>query len=194
MSPSKVASTLAVALVAASATGTLRAQEARATRSPQAAPDTATLPALTFGLSGGFASHSPLRPPGATDGLGYVAQAQVELRTPLRALHLRGEGMFARWANGERVSALTAGLVARPAARWRLLPYAVGGGGVYFPDGAGAAPGWTLGAGLDVPLGRRALFLESRMHALDVGPGGPGVRAGQRGRYVFAPLAFGIRF
>ncbi|MDF1504263.1 hypothetical protein [Roseisolibacter sp. H3M3-2] len=176
MSSSKLASALVVSCLASAA----------GAQAP--APRDSAAPPLTFGVGGGFAMHSPLRPTTPTDGLGYTATAQLELRTALRPLLLRGEGSLARWSNGERVSSLTAALVARPTARWRVLPYAVGGGGIYFPQGAGSAPGWTLGAGLQLPAGTRALFLESRLHAMSVGTGI------ERWRYTYSPLTLGIRF
>ncbi len=164
------------------------------------AVDGAAPPRVSFGVGGGFADGPPFgRGPG---DIGYAALATAELRTPLRALRLRGEGLFANWGSNRRVSALTASALALPPVRWPALPYLLGGGGAYtMGDDAGLSPGWTLGAGLRIPAGRRAFFVESRLHAINVGQRGldrsglPAyARLYRRWQHTYTPLTFGLQF
>ena len=165
----------------------------------QSASDSAAPRRLTFGIEGGFAQSPPLGPlgPGA---VGYAAQAVAELRTPLPWVRLRGDGLFASWGADQRLTALTAGLVVEPATRWRALPFVSGSGGGYALPGVGRAPGWSLGAGVRVPIGRQSFVVESRMHAILVGDEavraalGGGWAGGDRWRYTFTPLLLGVRF
>jgi hypothetical protein len=154
---------------------------------------------ITFAIGGGFAQRAPFAPAGVGE-IGYAAQANVEWRTPLRMFSLRGESMFANWGSDHRVTALTAGVVAAPSLRSPVLPYLVAGGGAYATTGAGRSPGWTLGAGLRVPMGQRSFVIESRIHAIDVGLDGarrgvqPFSTAYNRWQYTYTPLLFGIGF
>jgi hypothetical protein len=115
-------------------------------------------------------------------------------------VRLRGDGLFANWGDDRRLTALTAGLVVEPTARWRALPFVSGGGGGYALPGVGRAPGWSLGAGVRVPIGRQSFVVESRMHAILVGHEavraalGGGWAGGDRWRYTFTPLLLGVRF
>ena len=165
----------------------------------QTGPDSAPPRRLTFGIEGGVAQSPPLGPlgPGA---VGYAAQAVAELRTPLPWARVRGDGLFANWGGDQRLTALSAGLVVEPTTRWRALPFVSGSGGGYAVPGVGRAPGWSLGAGVRVPLGRQSFVIESRMHAILVGDEavrrslGGGWAGGDRWRYTFTPVLLGVRF
>lgn len=155
-------------------------------------------PRVTFGLGGGFAQNPPFYNFSPSSATGYAARANLELRTPVPFLGLRGEGLLAAWSGGQRMGALTVSAVAAPAVRWRAVPYVVGGGGGYaLRNGGGLRPGWTLGAGLRVPIGRQALVLETGMHVIDTGDrlAPPNVSpAPQRWQYTYTPLTIGWRF
>jgi hypothetical protein len=155
-------------------------------------------PRVTFGLGGGFAQNPPFYNLSPSSSTGYAARANLELRTPLPFLRLRGEGLFAAWSGGQRMSALTASAVAAPAVRWRAVPYLVGGGGGYaLANGGGLRPGWTLGAGLRLPIGRQALMFETGMHVIDTGDrvAPPNLSpAPGRWQYTYTPLTIGWRF
>jgi hypothetical protein len=176
------------------------AAEAGAQAPPSAASEAAPTPPVSFGVAGGFAQGTPFGI-GATD-IGYAALATAEVRTPLRALRLRGDGLFANWGRHHHAYALTAGALALPPVRWAAVPYVSAGGGVYALGlGARPSPGWTLGGGLRLPAGRRTVFVESRMHAVSVGRrdldrvGVPeyGVRY-LRWQYTYTPLVVGVQF
>lgn len=159
---------------------------------------TAAAPRVRVGLGGGLAQRPPFHALSPSSSTGYVARANLEVRTPVSFLQLRGEGLFATWSGGQRMSALTAGAVAAPAVRWRGVPYLVGGGGGYaLANGGGLRPGWTLGAGLRVPIGRQALVFETGMHAIDTGDRAapPNLSpAPARWQYTYTPLTVGWRF
>jgi hypothetical protein len=126
--------------------------------------------------------------------LGYHGLLAVTVAPPTLPVRLRFDGLHTRWAvdgRATRVSALTANLVlplaggdgVRPAA-----PYLIAGGGAYAAQGSGLRPGWNVGAGVDVRLGGRVLFLESRYHAWSrTTPDGHDWPR-------FTPLSLGIRF
>ena len=166
-----------------------------------AALDSAAAPRLRYSFGGGLVESPPFGGSGPGSGAGYHLTTAAELRTPWSPLHLRVDGLFANWANDQRLSALTAGLAVRAPERWRAAPYLLGGAGGYASRVGGVARGWTLGAGLRVPLGTRAFLLESRMHAFDVGERGL-VRSGaspmspgyNRWQYTYAPLSFSVQF
>jgi hypothetical protein len=168
---------------------------------PVVAPDSAApAPLVSFGVAGGFAQGTPFGI-GASD-IGYAALATAEVRTPLRALRLRGDGLLANWGRDRRVYALTASALALPPARWPAVPYLSAGGGAYALGlGARPSPGWTLGGGLRLPAGRRTVFVESRMHAVSVGRrdldrvGVPDYDLRySRWQYTYTPLTVGVQF
>jgi hypothetical protein len=126
--------------------------------------------------------------------LGYHGLLAVTVAPPKLPVRLRFDGLHAQWAaagQAARISALTANLVL-PLARWDgarpAAPYLIAGGGAYAAQSAGLRPGWNVGAGVDVRLGGRVLFLESRYHAWSrTTPGG-------RDWPRFTPVSLGIRF
>ncbi|HZF68861.1 MAG TPA: hypothetical protein VEZ47_12540 [Gemmatirosa sp.] len=166
-------------------------------------------PRVRLSIGGGFAEGPPI-PLGGVGSLGYSVQAGAEVGLPVPGLHLRADALVSQWGRGpglgaHRMGALTAALVARAPARWRAAPYVLGGGGGYAVNASGGspAPGWTLGAGVQVPVGRRAFFIESRMHAFNLGTRvntpeweqrqlrGVGF---ERWQYTYTPLSVGFRF
>ena len=142
----------------------------------------------SLGMAGGVARIS--------GDMGYHALAPLEVRTPLRPLRLRADGMFAQWSGGsdERVSALTANLLVDPLPRARVSPYALAGAGGYLAPGATVRSGWTLGAGLRLP--GHAVFVESRLHGYlrDQSLPTPITATSSRWRYLWTPLSLGIQF
>jgi hypothetical protein len=158
-------------------------------------------PRLRLSVGGGLAENAPFGGHGPGN-LGYHLNAAAEVRTPWSPLRLRADGLFANWGDGQHYAGLTGGLVARAPERWRAAPYLMAAAGGYASAVAGGvAPGWTLGGGVRVPLGARAVLVESRMHAFDVGARGL-ARAGVtpfstgygRWQYTYTPLSFGIQF
>jgi hypothetical protein len=173
------------------------------------APVRDAAPRVRMSVGGGFADSPPL-PPGGVGSLGYSVQAGAEVGLPLPGLHLRADALMSQWSRGpgggvHRMSAATAALVARAPVRWRAAPYVLAGGGGYAVNARGGslAPGWTLGAGVEVPVGSRAIFLESRVHAFNLGTRtntpeweqrrllGVGF---ERHQSTFTPLSIGFRF
>jgi hypothetical protein len=166
-------------------------------------------PRVRLSIGGGFAESPPI-PLGGVGSLGYSVQAGAEVGLPVPGLHLRTDALLSQWARGpglgaHRMGALTAALVARAPARWRAAPYVLGGGGGYAVNASGGslAPGWTVGAGVLVPVGRRAFFIESRMHAVNLGtrvntPEWEQRRllsvGFERWQYTYTPLSVGFRF
>ncbi len=165
----------------------------------QTASDSASPRRLTFGIEGGFAQVPPLGT-SRVGPIGYAAQAVAELRTPLAGLRLRGDGLFANWGDDRYLTALTVGLLAEAPVHWPALPFLTGSGGGYALPGVGRAPGWSLGAGVRVPLGRQSFVIESRLHAILVGDEavrrslGGGWAGGDRWRYTYTPVLLGVRF
>jgi hypothetical protein len=172
-----------------------------AAASAQTAASDSAPPRVSYHVGGGFAQNAPIGGP-TVAALGYAGQASVEVRTPARFLALRAEGLFADWGSSQRFGALTASVVAMPTVRWRAVPYLVAGGGAYaLSRGGGVAPGYTLGVGLQVPLGQRAFFVESRLHSLNIGEDGvrrSGLDRTELGtnrlRGTATPLILGFKF
>lgn len=157
---------------------------------------------VTYLIGGGFAENPPFGGGGA-GSIGYAATAAVEVRAPLSVFRLRGEGLFASWGNDQRVSAVTASVLAQAPVRWRAAPYLLAGAGGYAASRSGGSleRGWTLGAGVRIPVGRQGVLVESRIHALLVSESSL-QRAGVSTldvhntpwQYTFTPLTFAIQF
>ena len=160
-----------------------------------------TIPArlLQFGIGGGFAktSENPL----SRTTHGFNLQATIALRTPLRPLRLRFDGLLSD-AGATQVQALTASAVLSAPARRAATPYVLAGGGGYAENSGRTTVGWNLGVGFSVRTGRQTLFMESRVHAYrDALSGQPyvvpnGVVANRHNKYTYLwhPLSFGFRF
>lgn len=154
---------------------------------------------VTVGLAGGFAQGAPMAP---VNTIGYSAAAMLDFKTPVRPIRLRTEGSFASWGEQrDNLWTATASLVGTLPLAWPAAPYLLVGGGGYVTQGMGVSPGWTLGAGLTIPVARHSLFVESRIHAFDLGRdklerSGPDPMNGtkDRWRYTYTPLTLGIRF
>jgi hypothetical protein len=174
-------------------------------RAQAASRDAAPEPRLRLSVGGGFAENPPFRPAGVS-ALGYGANAAVEWRArraaPWSALRLRADGLVAHWGAEQHLAALTAGVVARGPERWRVAPHVMAGAGGYRASrSAEIDPGWTLGAGVRVPLGGAAFLLESRMHAFRVNSRelaavgvSPFDLAYARWQYTATPLTFSVQF
>jgi hypothetical protein len=134
--------------------------------------------------------------------IGYAALATLEVRTPVHILRIRADGLFANWGGSDqRLTSLTASVVGAPPVRWRAAPYVMAGGGGYAVPNQAVSRGWTLGAGLRFPAERSVFFVESRVHAFDIGESGlrrsglsPSNATYNRWRYTYTPLVFGIQF
>jgi hypothetical protein len=171
----------------------------------QVARDTTSAPPLRVSIGGGFVENPPFRPAGVSE-IGYGANAAVEWRplpsTPWSALRLRADGLFAHWNAEQQLAALTAGVVIRAPERWRLAPYLMAGAGGYRASRSrGIDPGWTLGAGLRLPLGDAAVLLESRVHAFRADSRGLAVAGVSpfdvgygRWQYTATPLMLSVQF
>ena len=146
---------------------------------------------LEFGLTGGVARTSM--------GRGYNMGAAAVVATPWRPLDVRVEALFADWTGrgGNNVLALAPSLVLAPV-RWeRAAPYVLAGGGGYYESGAGMQVGYQLGLGLEIPVDRVSLLVESRMHSYRLvgAEGPPGATYAQDDRRTLVmPISFGIRF
>jgi hypothetical protein len=171
----------------------------------QAAPmqaDTMRVPRVSYIVGGGFANEAPFDRFGAHN-IGYAGTVAVQARTPLPGLRMRVEGLFADWGDNQRVTSVFLSALAEPSFRWRAVPYVLAGAGAYSATSSGgrASRGWTVGAGVNIPMGRQAFFFESRMYGLHTGEGGL-QRAGIRPedlkydswQYMSTPITFGIRF
>jgi hypothetical protein len=156
---------------------------------------------VTTIVTAGVAKTSPIGAPGV-GALGSALSVGVEAPTPLSFVRVRGEGLLSYWDADHRVAALTASLVGMAPMYTLVRPYLLAGGGAYqLPSGFGTHRGWTLGLGLEVPLARRSLRVESRMHAFDIGEGGyERLQSSQiqgipgRWRYTYTPLSLGFSF
>jgi hypothetical protein len=165
-------------------------------------PDTMRVPRVSYIVGGGFAKDAPFDRLGAYD-IGYTGTLAVEARTPLPGLRMRVEGLFADWGDNQRVTSVALSALAQPSFRWRAVPYVLAGAGAYSATSSGgrASRGWTVGAGVNIPVGRQSFFFESRMYGLHTGEGGL-QRAGIRPedlkydswQYMSTPITFGIRF
>lgn len=121
---------------------------------------------------------------------GVIAQVAFEFRPTTRLpIGVRVDASHHQWHDGflnahstHRASAATLDLVYRlPATRVR--PYVLAGVGGYAVQGLGLNPGWNLGGGLEVPLGRYSVFGEIRGHFLST-----------EFQDRLTPLVLGIRF
>jgi hypothetical protein len=88
-----------------------------------------------------------------------------------------------------------------PSFHWPAVPYALAGAGAYAAPGSGLSRGWTLGAGMRIPLGRQSFFFESRMYAFHTGEHalqraglGPSDVKYNVWQYMYTPITFGIQF
>ena len=135
--------------------------------------DSTVAPRVAFNVGGGFTEDPPFGNY-AGSSVGYTATAALETRLPLSWLRIRGEAGFSSWGNDNHLTAFTASAVGLSPFRWRATPYLLGGGGIYAVSRTGVFQrGWTVGAGLRVPLGvSRAILLESRAHGYFVGAAG----------------------
>lgn len=87
--------------------------------------DTVPVRLFQFGIGGGFAKTSAT--PLSRTTHGYNLQATIALRTPLRPVRLRIDGLLSD-AGATRVQALTASTVLSAPARWAATPYVLAGG------------------------------------------------------------------
>jgi hypothetical protein len=171
----------------------------------QAAPmqaDTVRVPRVSYIVGGGFAKEAPFDRLGAHN-IGYAGTVAVQARTPLPGLRIRVEGFVADWGDNLRVTSVSLSALAEPSFHWRAVPYVLAGAGAYSATRSGGrlSRGWTVGAGVDIPVGRQSFFFESRMYGLHTGEGGL-QRAGIRPedlkydswQYMSTPITFGIRF
>ena len=122
-------------------------------------------------------------------GAGAVAQLGAEIRPPRSPVGLRFDGSYHHWADGflnglgdYRAVAATTSLVYHVPTR-QVRPYVLAGGGVYALQGEHAQVGWTVGAGLEVPLRRYSLLGEVRGHLVN-----------SQYNERLTPIIFGIRF
>ncbi len=105
--------------------------------------------------------------------LGVAAQVAFELRPIARLpIGVRVDVSHHQWHEGFltshetiRGTAATLDLVYR-LPTMRVRPYILTGIGAYAVQGEGLSPGWNLGGGLEVPIGRHSLFGEIRSHFL----------------------------
>lgn len=121
---------------------------------------------------------------------GAAAQVAFEfLPTTRLPIGVRADVSHHQWRDGflnshvtSRGTAATLDLVYRLPTT-SIRPYVLAGVGGYAVQGLGLRPGWNLGGGLEVPLGRYSVFGELRGHFLDT-----------RHRDRLTPLVLGIRF
>lgn len=146
-------------------------------------------PRLQWSLSGGAATL-----PGFRDRLMAPWGQYVEgnVRTPLLGdwLGLR-TGARVAWGDGHSVSAIQELMLTPLPTRWS--PYLLGGGLITRAPAQEVAGGWTAGAGLNVPIRSRTLFLEWRASSVY------GTSSVSRGvperRWLYqATLGAGLRF
>jgi hypothetical protein len=156
---------------------------------------------LRFAIGGGFAESAPFGGRGVGN-IGYNFSGALERTTSIPGLRLRTDGSFSNWGGGQHLAALSAGAALRAPDRWRVAPALIAVAGGYLTSGSTRVnPGWSLGAGLRMPVGDKALLLESRIHAFDVGMRGlttarvsPFNAAYNRWQYTYTPLTFSIQF
>jgi hypothetical protein len=147
---------------------------------------------FTFGAAAGLAR--------ASNETGFHAAATIDLRTPVSALRLRAEGLYANWGGVgvNRFSSILASAVVSPFPHAKVSPYAIAGAGGYANFGDGMRAGWSLGLGVRLPTATH-LLVESRVHAFtwngsDLPLGHPAYTTSDKWKYVWLPLGFGIRF
>lgn len=148
---------------------------------------------FTFGIAGGLSR--------ASAGTGYHAVAALDIRTPLRVLGLRAEGLFSdvSGVGVTRVSSILGSATIKPFPQSIFAPYAIAGAGGYATSGAGLRPGWSLGLGLQLPDLAPHLLIETRVHAFrwdgrNVPAGTPAYTSYDSWEYVWMPISLGIRF
>lgn len=161
------------------------------------APDPPRERLLLGGIAGGFAQGPASLYDART--IGYNLQASLALRTPVRLLRVRTDAGFMNWG-ANRLTAVTINALLTPSLRSGVRPYALVGGGAYSELGSGTAGGWSVGAGLRVPMHRSALLLESRVHHFrdtrfgEVRPYPLSLEERGRGRVIWTPVTFGVEF
>jgi hypothetical protein len=99
------------------------------------------------------------------------------------------------------VTAVSMTARAMPSFQWPAVPYVLAGAGAYAAPGSGLGRGWTLGAGIRIPVARQSFFFESRIHALHTGARGleraglvPADMKYDVWQYMYTPIIFGIQF
>ena len=156
-------------------------------------------PLLQTWIGGGFAKTSWT--PGSSTTHGFNLQGALALRTPFEPLRLRLD-LFVTNAGATRVEGLNANLLLRASERLPIVPYFLAGGGAYGQFGSKPSAGWNVGAGVTLPLGDRAIFMESRFHSYRdkyagqpwlIPGGGTSIRH-EEFLQIWHPLTFGFRF
>jgi hypothetical protein len=169
----------------------------------------AVMAAFTFTTRSAIAQHNTQRPLAisvagglvrASGETGFHASASINVRTPLRPLSLRAEGLHAEWG-GVGVTgfnSILASAVVSPFANASVAPYVVAGAGGYWGFGDRTRAGWSVGLGVRLPTATH-LLLESRVHSFtydgsDLPLGHPGRTTSDKWKYAWLPVSLGIRF
>ena len=161
------------------------------------APATAHAQGANFSVSGGFSLANGDF--GARNDAGYAIGVGLGMAQAGSPLSFRVDGIYSEFnsklffdektqAGGVIASALYDFGVKGAA----FTPYAIGGVGLYSTkepaitgtDEGDTNVGWSLGAGIRVPLSGFSAYVESRYHSVSNAPGG----------VAFAPVVFGLRF
>lgn len=152
-----------------------------------------TVRPVTFGFAVGLSR--------ASAGTGYHAVAAIDVRTPIRPLGIRAEGLFSDvgGVGVTRVTSIVGSATISPFPHSTFSPYAIAGAGGYATSGAGLRPGWSLGIGLRLPDLASHLVVESRVHAFrwdgrSLPVGTPAYTSDDSWKYVWMPVSLGIRF
>ena len=159
-------------------------------------PATMLAQSANFNLAGGFSLANGDF--GQRNDAGYSIGVGIGMTQAGSPLSFRADGIYNEFnskfnlgkshAGGIIASALY-DFVMKDAS---FVPYAIGGVGLYSTkeqdavnDQSDTNVGWSLGAGIRVPLSGFSAYVESRYHSISSAPGG-GI--------AFAPVVFGLRF
>ena len=146
---------------------------------------------FSLGLASGFVRGEATR--FNPSRLGYYVQTSLEFPSPVPALRVRADGIFADWDSGD-MSALTANLLLSPMPGKRIVPYALVGAGGFVSNGAKPKAGWGLGVGLRLTGEARTITIETRIHTFIRATPRPVGESENRWQPVFTPIGIGIQF
>ena len=159
-------------------------------------PATASAQSANFNLAGGFSLANGNF--GQRNDAGYSIGVGIGMTQAGSPLSFRADGIYNEFNTKADVGKSRAGgviasvlydFVMKDAA---FTPYAIGGVGLYstkeadlINDESDTNVGWSLGAGIRIPLSGFSAYIESRYHSISSAP---------RGGVAFAPVVFGLRF
>ena len=158
-------------------------------------PATARAQSANFNLAGGFSLANGDF--GQRNDAGYSIGVGIGMTQAGSPLSFRADGIYNEFNTKSNLGKSRAGgIIASVLYDFAMkdasfTPYAIGGVGLYstreadlINDESDTNVGWSLGAGIRIPLSGFSAYIESRYHSISSAPGG----------VAFAPVVFGLRF